>query len=110
MSEQEQLQRLSEEIAGAYLRHLKAVTGGTTVTYDGVTKNVDFDELAFALIGVAHYNAKKNNNNETLKDPYKSLSEMINLYTRPYTLTTFGISVIEHLNATSIHGERGELM
>jgi len=110
MSEQEQLQRISEEIAWAYLRHLKITTGGTTVTYDGVTKNVDFNELVFGLVGVAHYNARKSPDNDTLKDPYKSLTEMINLYSKPYTLTEFGLRVIEHLNSISIHRERGTLM
>ncbi|WP_462174771.1 hypothetical protein [Klebsiella pneumoniae] len=51
MSEQEQLQRLGEEIARAYLRHLKETTGGDTVTYDGVTKTVVFENLVFGLVG-----------------------------------------------------------
>ncbi|MBF9782946.1 hypothetical protein I4O55_05625 [Klebsiella aerogenes] len=110
MSEQDQLQRLSEVIAGAYLRHLKETTGGDTVTYDGVTKTVVFEHLAFGLVGVAHTNARRHPDDAILKDPYKHLSQMINLYTRPYSLTDFGLRVIEHLNEISIHKERGTLM
>ncbi|EJE2983261.1 hypothetical protein M4I10_004513, partial [Escherichia coli] len=58
MSEQEQLQRLSEEVARAYLRHLESTTGGNKVTYDGVTRSITLEELVFGLIGVAHFNAK----------------------------------------------------
>ena len=45
MSEQEQLQRLSEEVARAYLRHLESTTGGNKVTYDGVTRSITLEEL-----------------------------------------------------------------
>ncbi|SWC18146.1 Uncharacterised protein [Klebsiella pneumoniae] len=77
MNEQEQLQRLGEEIAGAYLRHLKETTGGDTVTYDGVTKTVVFEQLVFGLVGVAHTNARKHPDDPVLKDPHKHLSQMI---------------------------------
>ncbi|EIX9701415.1 hypothetical protein ACQSH3_09600 [Klebsiella pneumoniae] len=110
MNEQEQLQRLSEEIAGAYLRHLKETTGGNTVTYDGVTKAVIFEELVFGLIGVAHTNARKHPEDQILKDPHKHLSQMINLFARPYKLTDFGLRVIEMMNEKSIHKERGVSM
>lgn len=110
MSDKEQLQRLSEEVAGAYLRYLKAKTGDDKVTYDGVTKRVIFDELVFGLIGVAHTNARNHPDDPILKDPHKNLSQMINLFTRPYTLTDFGLSVIEMMNEKSIHKERGVAM
>lgn len=110
MSEQEQLQRLSEEVAGAYLRHLKATTGGNTVTYDGVTKSIIFEELVFGLIGVAHYNAKNHPDDEILKDPYKHLLHMIDILSKPYVITDFGLKVIEHMNEISIHKQRGVLM
>ncbi|EPM0412136.1 TPA: hypothetical protein MDQ61_001458 [Klebsiella pneumoniae] len=110
MSEQEQLQRLGEEIARAYLRHLKETTGGDTVTYDGVTKTVVFENLVFGLVGVAHTNARKHPDDPVLKDPHKHLSQMINIFSRPYTLTDFGLRVIEMMNEKSIHKERGALM
>lgn len=44
--EQDQLQRLAEEVSAAYLRYLKHKTGDDKVTYDGVTKRVVFEELA----------------------------------------------------------------
>lgn len=110
MSEQEQLQRLGEEIARAYLRHLKETTGGDTVTYDGVTKTVVFENLVFGLVGVAHTNARKHPDDPVLKDPHKHLSQMINLFSRPYTLTDFGLRVIEMMNEKSIHKERGVAM
>lgn len=110
MSEQEQLQRLSEEVARAYLRHLEATTGGNTVTYDGVTRSITLEELVFGLIGVAHFNAKNHPNDEILKDPYKHLSHMIDILSKPYVITEFGLKVIEHMNEISIHKQRGVLM
>lgn len=106
----EDLQRLSKEVASAYLRHLKNKTGGDTVTYDGVTKKVELGELAFALVGVAHYNAKNHPDHDILSDPHKHLREMLNVYTNPYTITEFGLRVVEHLNQISIHKENGEAM
>lgn len=106
----DELQRLAQEIAAAYLRHLKSKTGSDTVTYDGVTKKVEFDELAFALVGVAHHNAKNHPEHETLSDPYKHLNEMLNIYVKPYAITEFGLRVIEHLNEISIHKEKGSAM
>jgi len=35
---------------------------------------------------------------------------MINIFTKPYTITDFGIRVVEHLNEISIHKERGAAM
>lgn len=110
MSEQEKLQRLSEEVAGAYLRHLKETTGGNVITYDGVTKSITLEELAFGLIGVAYFNARNHVDDDILKDPYKHLSQMINIYSKPYTITDFGLSVIEHMNEISIHKEPGVSM
>lgn len=110
MSEQEQLQRLSEEIAGAYLRHLKETTGGDTVTYDGTTKTVIFEQLVFGLAGIAHTNSRKHPDDPILKDPHKNLSQMINLLSKPYSLTDYGLRVIEFMNEKSIHKERGVAM
>ncbi|ENQ2050784.1 hypothetical protein ACEOMX_002473 [Salmonella enterica] len=108
--EQDQLQRLAEEVSAAYLRYLKHKTGDDKVTYDGVTKRVVFEELAFALVGVSHYNAKNSPEHPILSDPHKHLMEMINILTKPYTITDFGVRVVEHLNEISIHKERGVMM
>lgn len=110
MSDQESLQRLSEEVASAYLRYLKAKTGDDKVTYDGITKRVLLEELSFALIGVAHHNANNHPEHDILKDPHRHLSEMINIYRTPYAITEFGVRVIEHLNEISIHKTNGVAM
>lgn len=106
----EDLKRLAEEVAKAYLRYLKAQTGSDHVTYDGVTKSISVDELAFGLVGVAHYNAKIAPDNPDVSDPYKHLSKMINVFSKPYSITDVGVLIIEAMNKKSIHKQQGEAM
>lgn len=64
---------LAEEVAKAYLGHLKHETGSDIVTINGVSKRVELEQLTFGLVGVVHYNAKKLPDDEPMKDPYRHL-------------------------------------
>ncbi|MEQ9912215.1 hypothetical protein [Pectobacterium polaris] len=101
---------LAEEVAKAYLRHLKHETGSDIVTVNGVSKHVYFEQLTFGLAGVVHYNSKKLPDSEPLKDPHRHLQSMINVFTKPYTLTPYGLTVINAMNEKSINGEEGRPM
>ncbi|RZF13786.1 hypothetical protein [Serratia marcescens] len=100
----EQIQRLAKTIAEVYLRDLKKETGGDTVTINGITKHISLDELTFGLVGVVSYNAKKHEGERSvLSDPYKNLMEMICIGTKPYTLTGYGVRLINYMNEISIN-------
>ncbi|OVZ87913.1 MULTISPECIES: hypothetical protein [Yersinia] len=106
----ENLNSLAEEVAKAYLRHLKIETGSDVVTINGVSKHVDIEQLAFGLVGIVHYNSKKLPADEPLSDPHRHLQSMINVFSKPYSLTPYGLSVIKAMNERSIDNDEGKMM
>ncbi|HDW8052596.1 TPA: hypothetical protein ACVU0F_004332 [Yersinia enterocolitica] len=106
----ENLNSLAEEVAKAYLHHLKNETGSDIVSINGVSKHVQLDQLAFGLVGIVHYNSKKLPADEPLSDPHRHLQSMINVFSNPYSLTPYGLSVIEAMNERSINNEEGKMM
>ncbi|AZS56805.1 hypothetical protein WCT56_23220 [Pectobacterium parmentieri] len=106
----DEINALAEEVAKAYLRHLNRETGSDIVTVNGVSKHVSLEQLAFGLAGVVHYNSKTLPDHEPLKDPHRHLQSMINVFTKPYTMTQYGLMVIDAMNAQSISSEEGRAM
>lgn len=106
----ESLNSLAEEVAKAYLHYLKSETGSDIVTINGVSKHVDLEQLTFGLVGIVHYNSKKLQTDKQVSDPHIHLQSMINIFSRPYRLTPYGLSVIEAMNEHSIDKKEGRMM
>ncbi|CNF58213.1 hypothetical protein [Yersinia similis] len=106
----ENLNSLAEEVAKAYMRYLKSETGSDLVTINGVSKHVDLEQLTFGLVGIVHYNSKKLPVDESSSDPHRHLQRMINIFSKPYSLTPYGLSLINAMNEHSMNNKEGRMM
>lgn len=91
----EQLARLSNAIAEAYLRHLKYETGGNQFVHDGISGDIILENLSDGILSNA-YSAAKNKGVSNIESlAYQYLLPLINLQTYRYKITSEGLAVIE---------------
>lgn len=99
----ERLQQLASTIAQIYVDGLKAKTGKTLVTYSGITGEVIPELLAAGLFDNAVYIVKTDGEQFDVEGKaFNLLSPLINLSTKPYTLTERAYNVINFLNSKAL--------
>ncbi|WP_368884466.1 hypothetical protein [Providencia vermicola] len=99
----EKLQQLASTIAQIYVDGLKAETGTTLVTYNGITGEVIPELLAAGLFDNAVYIVKTDGEQIDVEGKaFNLLSPLINLSTKPYTLTERAYNVINFLNTKAL--------
>lgn len=99
----EKLQRLASTIAQIYVDNLKAETGEILVTYNGITGKVTPELLAAGLFDNAVFAVKADGEEIDVEGKaYDLLSPLINLSTKPYSLTGQAYKLINFLNVQAL--------
>ncbi|EPC7279551.1 hypothetical protein ACR2SK_000044 [Proteus mirabilis] len=99
----EKLQRLASTITQIYVDNLKAETGETLVTYNGITGKVTPELLAAGLFDNAVFAVKADGEEIDVEGKaYDLLSPLINLSTKPYSLTEQAYKLINFLNVQAL--------
>lgn len=98
----EQLQRLAEAVADAYLRNRLREHGNTQFSHDGKTGEIRRDLLASGLVDNCVYAARNSGKADYEQEAYSMLMEMISLDGREYRITDHGLNVIEHMHRIAL--------
>lgn len=99
----EQLQRLADEIAEAYISHLIKETGKTIIEHDGVRGEVVKTFLSSGLVDNAVSAARNSEAAASYEnEAYKMLMNLICLNGRDRTITPHGIEVINFMNRKAL--------
>ena len=98
----EQLNRLSDAIASAYLNYLRRTTGGTRFEYDGWHGEITRENLSYGLMINAIAVAKRNSKANAEAAAYGYLSPLLCLEGRDYRVTELGVSVIEAMTRKAL--------
>ncbi|KMV67348.1 hypothetical protein AI29_13790 [bacteria symbiont BFo2 of Frankliniella occidentalis] len=98
----EQLARLSNAIAEAYLRHLKYETGGNQFEHDGISGDIILENLSDGLLTNAYAAAKNKGKSNVEALAYQYLLPLINLQGRHYQITPEGLALIEFMTVKEL--------
>lgn len=98
----EQLQRLAEAVADAYLRNRLREHGSTQFSHDGKTGEVRRDLLASGLVDNCVYAARRLGKADYERETYRMLMEMISLDGREHQVTNHGLSLIDNMHRIAL--------
>lgn len=98
----EQLTRLADTIAETYTRDLKRETGGNTVEYNGVSRQVVPHRLSSGLVDNVISAVRDDADKEAAA--YKLLLRLIDITGREYRLTERGVLVMESMIRNGLMG------
>ncbi len=98
----EQLNRLSDAIASAYLNYLRHTTGGTRFEHDGWHGEITHDNLSYGLMINAIAIAKGNSAANAEAVAYGYLSPLLCLEGCQYRVTEWGVHVIEFMTRKAL--------
>lgn len=98
----EQLARLTDAIASAYLKYLCHLTGGISVKYGGRRGDVTHENLSQGLLANAVAAAKVNSKANTEAAAYSYLSPLLCLEGKEYRVTEWGVYVIEAMTRNAL--------
>ncbi|WP_239952719.1 hypothetical protein [Pantoea sp. Z09] len=98
----EQLQRLAEAVADAYLHNRLREHGNTQFSHDGKTGEVRRDLLASGLVDNCVYAARNSGKVDYEREAYSMLMEMISLDGREHQITNYGLSLIDNMHRIAL--------